>query len=99
MWINEELKKIQEKEDPNNHAIEMYKEQLKAITNISHTDWYKEIKRYWKTVLEWIKTDYPIVKECDLHKLQEKDKIASNFLMFLNNLENAKNINKMAKQK
>jgi len=99
MWINEELKKKKVQEDPNKHAIELYEEQLRAITNISDTKWYQEIKRYWATELEWVKSQYPIVKEGDLHKLQVKDSIASSFLAFLENLEDAKNINKLAKQK
>jgi len=99
MWINEELKKKKVQEDPNKHAIELYEDQLRAITNISDTDWYKEIKRWWKTELEWVRESYPIVKEDDLHKLQVKDSIASSFLAFLENLENAKNIDKLAKQK
>ena len=31
-------------------AEKLYEKQVKDITNISHTDWYKEIKRYWNAV-------------------------------------------------
>ena len=98
MGIEKELQKNKvKKEIANEHAISMYKEQLQAITNIADTDWYKEIKSYWERELDSIKTNYPLVTQENLHKLQEKDKIATSFLYFLNNLEDAKQINKQAK--
>lgn len=86
----------------NNHMIimdiqEIYDKQLRAITEIAHTNWYKEIKNYWKREVESIKQEYPTVKEDKLYRLQERDKIASAFLTFLENLENARNINRSAK--
>jgi len=98
MGIDRELEKNKvKKEIANEHAINMYEKQLKAVINISHTEWYKEIKSYWERELDSIKTNYPVVSQENLHKLQEKDKIATSFLHFLNNLENAKQINKQAK--
>lgn len=77
--------------------IELYDKQVRAITEIVHTKWYKEIKNYWQRELDTIKQQYPNIKEDELYRLQEKDKIATAFLRFLTNLEEAKKINKAAK--
>ena len=63
----------------------------------SEFDWYKEIKWYWVRELEWIKALYSTVKEENLYRLQEKDKLATAFITFLNNLEGTKKISEMAK--
>jgi hypothetical protein len=81
----------------NERVIEIYDNQLKAIIAIVHTDWYKEIKKYWQREVESIKWNYPIVKSEDLYKLQEKDKIASSFLTFLTNLESTNEIHNKVK--
>ena len=75
----------------------IYDDQLKAITNIAHTDWYKEIKAFFQRELDWTKAEYPFVKEDDLHRLQEKDKVVTKFLTYLSNLEQAQNIQAQAK--
>ena len=80
-------------QDPN----KIYDDQLKAITNIAHTDWYKEIKSFWKRELDSIKSLFPQVKEENLYKLQERYLIADKFLTFLNNLESAQDITQQAK--
>lgn len=77
---------------------EMYDEQLKAITNIANTKWYKEIKAYFIREQEAIQKKYPEVEEKDLYRLQEKDKVIQKFLTFLNNLEDAKKVSKLTAQ-
>ena len=77
--------------------IDLYDTQVKAITNIAHTKWYKEIKNYWNREVAWIKALYPTVKEWELYKLQEKDKLATWFLTFLNNLESTQKVSEQAK--
>jgi hypothetical protein len=74
--------------DPN----QIYDEQLKAITNIAHTDGYKEIKRFFQTELDAVKEQYPLIEEENLYRLQEKHKVISKFLTYLNNLESTQKI-------
>lgn len=73
-------------------AQKLYNKQLKDITNISHTDWYKEIKAYWERVKEWAMIQLETVEEKDLKIVQLKRNIASEFVMFLNNLEQSKQL-------
>lgn len=78
-------------------AQELYNKQLKAITNIAHTDWYKEIKNYWTIVKESAETDLKKVSAEHLINVQMKCNIAEEFLTFLNNLESAIDISKQTK--
>ena len=75
---------------------EMYDKQLRAINEIKDKKGYKEIKAYFERELEATKKKYPEVKEKELYRLQEKDKVVSAFLTFLNNLENAKKVRQQA---
>jgi len=68
-------------------CIEIYDNQKKAIMWIKDTEWYKEIKKYWQREVESCRANYMTVKAEDLYKLQERDKIWTAFLTFLNNLE------------
>lgn len=70
-------------------AEQLYTKQLSAITGISNTDWYKEIKRYWNEVLEWAEKELKTVKPEFLQIIQTKVLIAENFVNFLDNLEKA----------
>lgn len=76
----------------------LYNKQLKDITNISHTDWYKEIKRYWTEVKEWAEAELKKVKPEFLNIIQTKCLIAEEFVWFLENLEKATAISKKAKK-
>lgn len=71
-------------------AQRMYDKQLKDITNICHTEWYKEIKWFWERVRDWAWVELETVLEENLKTVQMKKQIANDFIMFLNNLESAK---------
>jgi len=79
-------------------AQELYNKQLKSITNISHTDWYKEIKRYWSTVKESAEVQLKTVSAENLANVQNICKISTDFLTFLENLESAIDIWKQSKK-
>ena len=79
-------------------AQTIFNQQLKDITNISHTDWYKEIKRYWKTVLEWAELELKTVKPEFLNIVQSKCLIADWFLTFLENIEKTKEVSNQVKK-
>lgn len=78
-------------------AQSVYDTQLKAITNISHTEWYNEIKKYWERVEEGALDELKKVSKEKLESVQLKYEIANNFVSFLKNLQNAKNINNITK--
>lgn len=76
----------------------MYNKQLKDITNISNTDWYKDIKRYWTEVMNWASVELDTVDAEFLKIVQMKKRIASQFIGFLDNLESAKKTRKQAQK-
>lgn len=78
-------------------AQSVYDTQLKAITNISHTEWYNEIKKYWERVEEGALDELKKVSKEKLESVQLKYEMANNFVSFLKNLQNAKNINNITK--
>ena len=78
-------------------AQSVYDTQLKAITNISHTEWYIEIKKYWERVEEGALDELKKVSKEKLESVQLKYEMANNFVSFLKNLQNAKNINNITK--
>lgn len=78
-------------------AQSVYDTQLKAITNISHTEWYNEIKKYWERVEEGALDELKKVSKEKLESVQLKYEIANNFVSFLKNLQNAKNVSSITK--
>lgn len=68
----------------------IYEKQLKGITNIAHTDWYKEIKMYWERVRDSSLIELQTVHKENLEVVQLKYSIANDFITFLTNLEKAK---------
>ena len=81
----------------NTFAQNMYNKQLKSITNIAHTDGYKEIKRYWTSIKESAETDLKTVTAENLPTIQMKCNIADQFIRFLDNLESAVEISQKSK--
>ncbi len=81
----------------NDFAQELYNNQLKSITNIAHTDWYKEIKRYWTSIKDSGETDLKTVKPENLANKQMQCKISEEFLNFLDNLESAVDVQKQTR--
>ena len=75
MGIIEEQQKREEIKIIESLAQKLYNKQVKDITNISHTDWYKEIKAYWTRVKEWAAKELETVKEENLQIVQLKRKI------------------------
>ena len=88
--MEEKRKREEEKEVIASFAQKLYNEQLEDITNIAHTDWYKQIKKYWERVKEWAESELHTIDEKNLKIVQLKRTIADEFLSFLNNLEKAK---------
>ena len=76
----------------------LYNKQVKDITNIAHTEWYKEIKRYWKRVQEWAEIELKSVSADNLKAIQLKCNIAEWFVTFLENLENTRKISEQVKK-
>ena len=68
-------------------AHKLYNKQVAAITNVSHTDWYKEIKEYWIRERDIATEALEIVNKDNLANVQLKRKISNDFVTFLNNLE------------
>ena len=97
MGIVEYEQEMWEVKPVNDFAQELYHNQLKSITNIAHTNWYKEIKRYWTTVKESAETDLKTVSSANLVNIQMKCEISEQFLNFLDNLEGAIDIQKQTK--
>jgi len=48
----------------------LYNKQVKDITNISHTEWYKQIKDYWKRVQEGAEWELKMVDPENLKIIQ-----------------------------
>jgi len=90
MGIIEEIEKRASVQPVKSLAQKLYDKQVSDITNISHLDWYKEVKAYWQRVQEWASDDLKIVTEVNLKITQQKYKIASDFITFLSNLESTK---------
>lgn len=78
-------------------AEKLYEKQLKDIINISHTDWYKQIKEYWIRVKEWASIELNTIDEKNLKVIQLKRNLADDFVTFLNNLEQTKEIRQKVK--
>lgn len=97
MGIVEYEMNMQEVKPIESLAQKIYNKQVKDITNISHTEWYKEIKRYWKTVWEWAKEELKTVSPEILKITQMKCMLAESFVTFLENLEKSKEVSKQAK--
>ena len=87
MGIQEEINKRDNIPKEPSKAELMYKKQINAIQGIKHTDWYKEMIKYWERELEAVELTFPIVQEKDLKALQNRYILSSKFLTFLKNLE------------
>ena len=57
MGIVEYEKEIWEVQPVKSLAQTLYDKQVKDITNISHTEWFKQIKDYWKRVWDGAKEE------------------------------------------
>lgn len=80
-------------------ATKIYRKQLKDIHNIKDTEWYKQLKDYWIRVKESAEIELQTVNSEFLKITQVKRSIASDFVVFLDNLEKAPYIEQQAKQK
>ena len=98
MSILDEQKERKWVEPLKSFAQKIYEKQLKDITNISHTEWYKQIKDYWIRVRDWEIEQLKTVKEEELKVTQMKYQLASGFITFLNNLEDVKKTKAMVKE-
>jgi len=90
MSIVEESKRREWIDPVKSLAQKLYDKQVKDITNISHLDWYKQIKDYWTRVKEWTTEQLKTVDIENLKITQMKYEIASEFVTFLSNLESTK---------
>lgn len=98
MSILEESKKREWLQPVKSLAQKLYDKQVKDITNISDTEWFKEIKSYWKRVKDWANEELLNTEEKNLKIIQEKYKIASQFITFLNNLESSRDVRQQVKE-
>lgn len=70
-----------------NKAQEIYNKQFKNINAIVNTDWYKEIRNYWKSEQEIIQQQILVCNPDQLRYLQAKYTVTTWFNTFLQNLE------------
>jgi len=98
MGIVEYEKEIWEVQPVKSLAQTLYDKQVKDITNISHTEWFKQIKDYWKRVWDGAKEELKTVSPENLKTTQMKCWMADSFVYFLENLESTQKVSEMVKK-
>ena len=79
--------KEEELNEAQSRAFDIYNQQIKALAAIIETDWYKEIKAYFERDAESAKDQLTTADSVNILSLQERYRLANNFVTFLNNFE------------
>lgn len=96
--VQEEERRKIKKKATDSLAQKLYDKQVKDITNISDTEWYKQIKEYWEREKDGASNELLTVSKEKLSEIQMKYKLASWFVTFLTNLESTREVREQVKK-